>query len=359
MANTDQESAPLIEDNHQPQDLAIDIPEEDLEPAPECSIYKVPSCFREANQKAFTPQLISIGPIHRGNTILARMERQKQRYYQKFRQRTSKKTLEEFSSFIKEHVSGICKCYDVDFGFDTELEVSKFVKMILFDAIFIIELFLRNSENEVNDFLFRGRWLRVELQTDLMLLENQLPLFVLEDLYNLAFLTSDKPSFLHLACFYFCIDGDQTFKRKGIKHFTDLIRCHAVTTRPSNSDEKIDNKNMYNATMLHEAGVKFEVVDDDLLNVKFEKGVLQIPPFPVVNATETIFRNLMVFEQCHYLGEAFFCSYIQLLNYLIDTDKDVDLLVKEGIFDNRTGSSVAVANMINNLLWKLPKNQQR
>ncbi|WRX09202.1 Protein of unknown function DUF247 [Theobroma cacao] len=60
-------------------------------------------------------------------------------------------------------------------------------------------------------------------------------------------------------------------------------------------------------------------------------------------------KNLMVFEQCHYPGEAYFCSYIQLLNYLIDADKDVDLLVEEGIFENETGSSAAVANMINNL----------
>ncbi|XP_021281013.1 uncharacterized protein LOC110414252 [Herrania umbratica] len=105
MVNTDQEIDPLIdENNHQPQDLAIEITEEDFELAPECCIYKVPSCFREANQKAYTSQLIPIGPIHHGNKILARMERQKQRYYNKFCQRTSKKTLEEFASFIKAHV---------------------------------------------------------------------------------------------------------------------------------------------------------------------------------------------------------------------------------------------------------------
>ncbi|EOX96429.1 Uncharacterized protein TCM_005679 [Theobroma cacao] len=110
------------------------------------------------------------------------MERQKHRYYNKFCQRTSKKTLEEFAPFIKAHVSDICRCYDVEFVFDTELEVSKLVKMILFNSVFIIELFLRNSENEVNNFLFDKEWLRVELEMNLLLLENQLPFFIFEAL---------------------------------------------------------------------------------------------------------------------------------------------------------------------------------
>ncbi|KAK6260906.1 hypothetical protein SCA6_015380 [Theobroma cacao] len=350
--NTGQEIAPLIENNDQTQDLEIDVPKEDFEPAPECCIYKVPSRFREANEKAYTPQLISIGPIHHGNTNLARMERQKQRYYNKFYQRTSKKILEEFASFIKAHVSDICRCYDVEFVFDTELEVSKFVKMILFDSVFIIELFLRNSEKEVNDFLFDKVWLRVELLMDLLLLENQLPFFILEALYNLAFATSDKPSFPRLACLYFNANEDHLFNKMGIKHFTDLTRSILVGARPSDSIERIDN--MYSAMMLREAGVKFEAIRDNFnvsnLYVKFEKGVLQIPYMYVNYQSEIWIRNLIAFEQCHYSGEAYFCSYIQLLDYLIDTDKDVDLLVKKGIFVNDMGSSAAVANMINNLM---------
>ncbi|XP_007052259.2 PREDICTED: UPF0481 protein At3g47200 [Theobroma cacao] len=354
-ANTDQEIAPLIENNDQPQDLEIDIPKEDYEPAPECCIYKVPSHFREANRKAYTPQLISIGPIHHGNTNLARMERQKQRYYNKFCQRTSKKTLEEFKSFIKAHVSGICRCYDIEFAFDLELKGFNFEKMILFDAIFIIELFLRNFEEVNDDFLFSKVWLRAKLETDLLLLENQLPFFILEALYNLAFVASNYPSFFYLTCLYLRLEQDQTFNKKGIKHFLDLTRSILVRTCPSNSDERTDR--MYNATKLHEAGVKFKAtgdvgddyVLDDLLNVKFEEGVLQIPCFYVDYETETWFRNLMAFEQCHYPKVPCFCSYIVLLDHLVETDKDVDLLIKKKILINEMGSSAAVTTMINNL----------
>ncbi|KAK6260902.1 hypothetical protein SCA6_015376 [Theobroma cacao] len=351
-ANTDQEIAPLIENNDQPQYLEIDIP--NFEPAPECCIYKVPRRFREANQKAYTPQLISIGPIHRRNKNLAPMERQKQKYYNKFCQRISKKTLEKFKSFIQEHVSCICRCYDIDFAFNTELEVLDFEKMILCDAVFIIELFLKNYDR-VDESLFKKEWLKVELHLDLRLLENQLPFFVLEALYNLAFAASNYPSFFHLTCLYFGLKKDETIDKEGIKHFIDLTRSILVKNCPSNSVERIDH--MYNATMLYDAGVKFEAIGvdgedsvlDDLLNVKFKEGVLQIPCFYVDAETETWFRNLMAFEQCHYPDEPYFCSYIVLLDHLIENEKDVDLLVKERIIFNQMGNSAAVETMINNL----------
>ena len=38
-----------------------------------------------------------------------------------------------------------------------------------------------------------------------------------------------------------------------------------------------------------------------------------------------------------------------LLDYLIDTSEDVDLLVKEKIIANALGSNEAVANMVNKL----------
>ncbi|WRX09205.1 Protein of unknown function DUF247, partial [Theobroma cacao] len=86
-----------------------------------------------------------------------------------------------------------------------------------------------------------------------------------------------------------------------------------------------------------------------LLQVRLEKGVLKLFTIDVEYETEIHFRNLMAFEQYYYPKSAYFCSYIKLLDSLIDTSEDVNLLVKEGIIVNRLGSSVAVANMINNL----------
>ena len=139
-----------------------------------------------------------------------------------------------------------------------------------------------------------------------------------------------------LACDYLGIKEE--LSNEEIKHLLDLARCSTVRNRPSNKDEIVDQ--VHNATMLHEAGVDFKAVKDSQLHVQFEKGKLQIPIFYLAHRTEAFIRNLMALEQCHYYPKkAYFCSYIQLLDWLVDTDKDVDLLVKKGIFVNGMGSS--------------------
>ena len=45
-----------------------------------------------------------------------------------------------------------------------------------------------------------------------------------------------------------------------------------------------------------------------------------------------------------------------LLDYLIDTGEDVDLLVKEKIIANALGSNEAVANMVNKLSLEIVEN---
>ncbi|XVF33587.1 hypothetical protein REPUB_Repub17cG0181000 [Reevesia pubescens] len=302
------------------------------------------------------------------------MERQKRRYYKKFVERTSQETLKEFSSFIEDNEKRLHSCYDVELIFEKDSKASKFMEIILGDAVFIIELFLRNFGKEADDFLFCRVWLSLELHTDLILLENQLPFFVLEDLYNLAFPTSDKPSFLRLACLYFDLEEDEkAFGGKEIKHFTDLIRCHLVKTLLSDSDSNSDSSSvetidyMYSATMLREVGVKFKAVKDYLLNVKFDlirchlvKTLLSDSDSNSVETIDYMYSATMLREvgvkfkavkDCLLNKKPIFVvNYIQLLDFLVDTNEDVDLLNKKGIIINEMGSSAAVADMINNLV---------
>ena len=77
--------------------------------------------------------------------------------------------------------------------------------------------------------------------------------------------------------------------------------------------------------------------------------VLEIPSFTVGDVTERVIRNLMAFEQCHYLEEACICNYIVLLDHLINTAEDVDLLVEKKVLVNCLGSNKAVAVLINRL----------
>jgi len=53
--------------------------------SPECCIYKVPTDLRKVNEKAYTPEVISIGPFHHGDERLETMEKLiKVTYFKRF-----------------------------------------------------------------------------------------------------------------------------------------------------------------------------------------------------------------------------------------------------------------------------------
>ena len=54
----------------------------------------------------------------------------------------------------------------------------------------------------------------------------------------------------------------------------------------------------------------------------------------IQETTETIFRNLIAYEQCLPNCEPIFISYAKVMDNLIDTPSDLDVLCKEDIRDN-------------------------
>jgi hypothetical protein len=71
----------------------------------------------------------------------------------------------------------------------------------------------------------------------------------------------------------------------------------------------------------------------------------------VDSGTETQMRNIIAFEECHILdkGFAYITQYFNVLDYLIDTKKDVSILVDKKIIVNWMGDSYELATMVNNL----------
>ena len=199
-----------MENNLMYEELIIDVPLV-MEPVQwrECCIYKVPKKLRQVNKEAYTPKLISIGPFHHGEKDLRGekelrdeenenvprdMEMLKVRYFKDFCYRTGK-CQKEIARIIEENEVKIRHCY----AEISKLNSEDFVKMVLVDSTFIIELFLRNQENEKRiqenepllkndakkedeeDYILSKPWLEEGIKQDLMLLENQLPFFILKE----------------------------------------------------------------------------------------------------------------------------------------------------------------------------------
>ena len=358
-------SIAFIEDR---KELIIDV-RENFEPDPAlCSIYGVPGPLRKIKEEAYTPKLISIGPFHYDKDELANMEKQKIRYKREFVKRIGPEKLQQLTNFIEENEKRIRNSYEEN----SELDRIDFISMILYDAVFIIELFLRYYSRE-SDFLLNRFCLRETIWSDLWLLENQLPFFVLDGLYQLAFPNlcpeNGDPSFISLSCVFFrhCDRGDiMAVGAEDILHFTDLSRYLMASRYPRKYPEGGERlKDLPCATKLQASGVRFNSIRGELLlDIRFEKkkllGIpclkvaeLQIPQIEVDKHTESYLRNVMALEQCHYPGEPVVCNYIDLMDKLIDTDKDVKLLAEAGIIYSNLGEGTRIADMFSDLCLEI------
>ncbi|RDY01610.1 UPF0481 protein, partial [Mucuna pruriens] len=360
----------------------INIPEE-IEPAlwPECCIYKVPTSLLKVKEVAYTPLLISIGPVHHNKEELKEMQEQKHRYFHFFWVRIENKLdLVHYKAFLEQEEQKLRRCYQKKFS---DISKEQFVEMMLLDAVFIMELFLREAKRweYKDDYVITQGCVSKSIQCDLMLLENQLPIIVLEKLYDIVPSNVKKHTrFINLAYEYFRSyyphqqSSENKFelsKWEKSLHFTDLIRNSYL---PKNlSSQKSYSQKEYvlrTATKLNEAGISFEKVHNrSLLDIKFEKkrffswflclGCLpgcklfkarfQIPQLKVDHTTECVLRNLIAFEQCHYPKEPYICNYVFLIDSLIHTKDDAELLVEKEAIVHELGSDQDLANLVNGL----------
>ncbi|KAL4655101.1 hypothetical protein ACB092_01G426700 [Castanea dentata] len=363
------ESRTLSGNENQNEQLVIDIETmlrtSEIPVSDKCRIYRVPDHLRKWNGEAYTPHVISIGPYHHNKEKFQKMEKYKVRYFKSFMQRAENEiNLENLVINIRKMEDIIRPCY-VD---TVQLERDDFVKMIMLDATFILELFLKDKSKEwtEDDPMLVETWLQDKVAGELLLLENQLPFFVIKKIYHLALPSySNSLSLIQLTFDYF---GHLNIHNKApegeIKHFTDLLRFFALPPHdklPQRNPKDVFPK--YSVTQLREAGVKFEVATQlreggvkfdvepstCVLDLSFKEGVLKIPLLDFQDSTEVHVRNIMALEQCSYEINRYFTDFYLILDGLINTDKDVDLLSDKGIIVNSLGDNNAITSMINNL----------
>ncbi|MED6113679.1 hypothetical protein PIB30_073063 [Stylosanthes scabra] len=303
------------DENHNPNGVAMKIKAMLDEPKPrfseECCIYRVPNNIRKLKEDAYTPEVVSIGPFHHANQNLLEMEDQKRLYCRQFIERSETKNLESFVSCVQELEARVRGCYSDDI----KLSKEEHVMVILVDCCFILELLLsiHFMFTRGDDVFLLPQRLRYFIRNDLLLVENQVPFFVLDKLYNLAFpstLNDDghnsHPSLLFLAVLYFApyfvsadiISSDkvsQFLSNVGrIDHFTDLSRKLILRSsqlfQPSASgcSREAHVTHLYSATELNELGVKFEVNKSSkcLLDLQLTAYTLRIPFIRVHDSTE-------------------------------------------------------------------------
>ncbi|CAL2272901.1 unnamed protein product [Prunus armeniaca] len=321
--------------------------------SPECCIYRVPERFLKGNEEFYKPRVVGIGPYFRSTSYV------KTKYVDAFFRRY-KLNLDACLGLVRAWEAK-ARSYYVE---DIELSSDQFTFTMLMDATFVLELMLRHHFSRYRgncDPIFHKPRMIEDVYHDILLIENQLPFFVLEGLYlymqigastgdhHLSFTELTHDFFKHFLQIDECpANLDQ------VNHFVDFIRRHYLALPPPQKDEQKHNAMVHeippSVTALDEAGVKFETIKGSasLLNIEFNNGCLKIPNFVVDDWTETLFRNLIAFE--HRFGtEKYISQFMFLMMCMIRTSKDADLLMDYGVISSMLGSSKDLSILFNHI----------
>lgn len=360
-------------------DILDEVPDELYLP----TIPKVPEHLRSVDVKAYEPEMIAIGPFTyglRSENHLKGMEEHKRRYLKKLLQRSGKELARTLVSDMRNLEEEARKCYSER----VSLTSHEFVEMMLLDACFIVELFrytALNNGDDRNDPIFRIIWIYRKLGRDLLLAQNQLPLFVLQKVYDRT-TTPGEEDFHNMIFKFFRYVFEQAPAPTGgalnageeIEHLLDFIYKNLWIARPNikqvqngeftrtarRNTKQVENEEFIRircATELKEAGIKFEKMPETEMHelpelpILFEeaKGIMKISELTIDNETGSLLRNLTVYEQYQNARYGPLVSFVDVMDGLINTAKDVKILCKSGILTNYLGDEEVVAQMSNRL----------
>ncbi|KAF7850673.1 hypothetical protein BT93_L5119 [Corymbia citriodora subsp. variegata] len=234
------------------------------------------------------------------------------------------------------------------------------MKMMVLDGCFVIELFLGVKERSFralgypcNDPVFcsSGGSLHM-IQRDMIMLENQIPLFILDRLLGIQHGNPDKKGLV---------------AKLAVRFFEPLMRM----------DEHSRTRLKYDP-LFHEGGLHcLEVYRRSLLrlgpmpeartwikrgktdrfwDIKFKCGTLQIPWLLIHSGTGSLFLNLIAFEQSQFDCSNAISSYISFMDNLINSPDDVGYLHYCGIIEHWLGSDAEVSDLFNRLCQEVAFN---
>ncbi|KAJ4757879.1 hypothetical protein LUZ62_068254 [Rhynchospora pubera] len=341
-------------------------------------LFRVPACFREANKVMYEPLEVSIGPYHHGTESLRSMEEYKWKVLRDFLSRNPDVGLDVYLLEMKNMEADARKWY----GESINLGSDEFVMMLVLDGCFIIEYFLKRENSEFDAFFGVAGW---SVKSDLLLLENQIPFFVIHKLFSvhasLNVECNENCSLLKLVVRYF--PGSATFTHskpscKEINHLLHLFywyltfnatKIHSIIGTPeeygtfsgiesryswlesTGKNDKQEDITVPCVTELHEAGVKFRLKKNfsHYFDITFENGIIELPLNVLNKPWCRILTNIVTFEQNLPMKFRIGTSYAQLMDLLVNNEKDVVLLEQKGVIENWLGSEEAAAAFFNQL----------
>ncbi|KAL5202909.1 hypothetical protein ABZP36_013861 [Zizania latifolia] len=148
---------------------------------------RVPAHLRDANDDAYTPRFVAIGPLHRADARrLGAGERLKMTYLHNLISRGHPDpsrhlaVIHEYILVVAAREREARAFYSEDVNMNTE----EFIQMLVLDGCFIVEHLVNVAIGREEPSLHATPFGPLQLSVDLILAENQIPFFVLVDLFR-------------------------------------------------------------------------------------------------------------------------------------------------------------------------------
>ncbi|XP_039157596.1 UPF0481 protein At3g47200 isoform X1 [Eucalyptus grandis] len=333
------------------------------------SIYRIPDYLKDGNKKAYVPHIVSLGPYHHGKDHLPNMDQHKWRCLRRILERSHHK-IGLYIDSVKKVEQRARSCYDGKISMSS----GSFVQMMVLDGCFVIELLQGVAEGfeklgyPSNDPVFSkwGSMLKIQIQRDMILLENQIPLFILARLLGLQLGNPDQEGRVGRLVLKFFnpigserVEFDASPGQCGLHCLEVLWQSFLPSglTRARTTEWQLYQHELIPClTELMEAGIKFRCVftkklGDIRFNIKY--GTLEIPYINIHQGTRSVFLNLIAFEQSHFDCREYITSYVMFMHNLINSSEDVRYLCKHGIIEHCLGSDAEVADLFNLLCQEM------
>ncbi|KAF8730391.1 hypothetical protein HU200_016966 [Digitaria exilis] len=425
-------------------DYHLSMSKRDRQRCGSCVILRIKQHIRDHDKRAYDPIIFSIGPYHHGSPGLQATEKNKW-YYLDYILQCNSRSLEDYLSVIVSLEHRVRDSYTDEI----KMEDSELFRMLLRDSCFLLVKICGKGlephaykldssdkpftglENESDNESRKhecakgsgsteieqadvnaaqgsrgqaedGKWYYSCASHDLLLLENQIPFFVLREIYQifvgqeettitLAESTfrfvegmmqyypkpslSDRPTkfhhLLHLCHMFFRPSQKQlknSQRRRKSKWFGLFLpfdhRYLKVGNLVKENTQEISNEQRNilksrkkairwrRAMHYYEAGIEFKrkEIDEDnphsLLDISFSDGVLEIPQLPIDQNTGSLFRNFVALELTDPRFGNDFTAYVSFISQLICISSDVAMLSKRGIIVHEMRSDEDASGML-------------
>ncbi|XP_059668923.1 uncharacterized protein LOC132314016 [Cornus florida] len=293
-------------------------------PAPRVhGLYEVPDVLLEQNRDAYTPSCVSIGPFYRRwwrGADLNEMVAVKKRYMCELLERngTFGATLRECTEAMLKLNSLVKECYS-KLHFCSRYGDWDYVEFMVIDGCFIIELLYRKYV-EMSDPILQNHLKYHQVRRDLLLLENQIPFVVLEELFRLT--VERIPDSTTAG------RRPVSLRRCVLSFFGDMMGLENIGVEIENLENNSPFHILYFLHISHQSP-------------------LQKPPIFYRHMEKPRFKYSAT--KLHSIGVKYFTSHALAMSILMASAEDVKLLEEAGVIRNHLDSDEAVLELFKNI----------